>query len=218
MSQNDLFDSAPKSEVKETKSRSRLGVMATALLGGSLVALYAVAAPFVTPALRKVCLPFVPATTAQVENVLRVLQSRTGTLVDIGSGDGRIVSTRSWTDGQIHRPGAFIDHEWCLALLAPSLHPVSASCLGVPGLEVLTSVSFIFLCCPSLTETNIWIGCFRGDVRLHILAGDRGSQAWLRGVGLGTQPLAGLVFPLQGLESRAAPLRLLLHLRPVEGG
>lgn len=104
MSQNDLFDSAPKSEVKETKSRSRLGVMATALLGGSLVALYAVAAPFVTPALRKVCLPFVPATTAQVENVLRVLQSRTGTLVDIGSGDGRIVSTRSWTDGQIHRP------------------------------------------------------------------------------------------------------------------
>uniref|UniRef100_H3C961 ATP synthase subunit C lysine N-methyltransferase n=1 Tax=Tetraodon nigroviridis TaxID=99883 RepID=H3C961_TETNG len=81
----------PKSEVKETKSRSRLGVMATAVLGGSLVALYAVAAPFVTPALRKVCLPFVPASPAQVENVLRVLQSRAGTLVDVGSGDGRIV-------------------------------------------------------------------------------------------------------------------------------
>lgn len=97
MSQNDLFDSAPGSELRDTKARSRLGVVVTAALGGSLVALYAVAAPFVTPALRKVCLPFVPATAAQVENVLRVLQSRTGTLVDIGSGDGRIVSTRSWS-------------------------------------------------------------------------------------------------------------------------
>lgn len=106
MSQNDLFDSAPKSEVKETKSRSRLGVMATAVLGGSLVALYAVAAPFVTPALRKVCLPFVPASPAQVENVLRVLQSRAGTLVDVGSGDGRIVSTAAQG-----RRGRFTDQE-----------------------------------------------------------------------------------------------------------
>lgn len=91
-----IFDSAPaghlQSDIKEAKTRSRLGVIVTGLLGGSLVALYAVAAPFVTPALRKVCLPFVPATTAQVENVLRVLRARSGTLVDIGSGDGRIVS------------------------------------------------------------------------------------------------------------------------------
>ena len=101
MSQNDLFDSAPKSEVKQSKGRSRLGVMATAALGGSLVALYAAAAPFVTPALRKVCLPFVPATAAQVDNVLRLLRSRSGTLVDIGSGDGRIVSTR-----RLHQPRA----------------------------------------------------------------------------------------------------------------
>ncbi|XP_044074656.1 ATP synthase subunit C lysine N-methyltransferase [Siniperca chuatsi] len=96
MSQEELFlDSAPaghvKSDVKEIKSRSRLGVIVTGVLGGSLVALYAVAAPFVTPALRKICLPFVPATTAQVENVFGVLRGRSGTLVDIGSGDGRIV-------------------------------------------------------------------------------------------------------------------------------
>lgn len=90
-----FFDSAPESGVKETKSRSRIGVAVTALLGGSLVAVYALAAPFVTPALRKVCLPFVPATTTQVENVLRVLRARSGTLVDIGSGDGRIVSEPS---------------------------------------------------------------------------------------------------------------------------
>lgn len=95
-SQEELFfTSAPagqsEGDAKETKSRSHLGLIVTGVLGGSLVALYAVAAPFVAPALRKICLPFVPATTAQVDNVLRVLRARSGTLVDIGSGDGRIV-------------------------------------------------------------------------------------------------------------------------------
>ncbi len=104
MSQEELFlVSAPAgpsdSDVKETKGRSRLGVIFTGLLGGSLVALYAVAAPFVAPALRKICLPFVPATTAQTENVLRVLRARSGTLVDIGSGDGRIVSALLFNPG-----------------------------------------------------------------------------------------------------------------------
>ncbi|XP_030630463.1 ATP synthase subunit C lysine N-methyltransferase [Chanos chanos] len=71
--------------------KKRLGIIATCAVGGSLVALYAVAGPFIAPALRKICLPFVPATSAQVENVLKVLQTRSGSLVDIGSGDGRIV-------------------------------------------------------------------------------------------------------------------------------
>ncbi|KAK2821917.1 hypothetical protein Q5P01_021982 [Channa striata] len=75
----------------DSRSRGRLGLVVTGVVGGSLIALYAVAAPFVAPALRKVCLPFVPATTAQVENVLKALRARSGTLVDIGSGDGRIV-------------------------------------------------------------------------------------------------------------------------------
>lgn len=97
MSQEGLFvDSAQGGQgtrdTGESRSRSRLGLLVTGVVGGSLVALYAVAAPFVAPALRKVCLPFVPATTGQVENVIRVLRSRSGTLVDIGSGDGRIVS------------------------------------------------------------------------------------------------------------------------------
>lgn len=93
MSQEQLFADPghPDTEAGEQRSRSRVGLLVTGVLGGSLVALYAVAAPFVTPALRKICLPFVPATTAQVENVLSVLRSRSGTLVDIGSGDGRIV-------------------------------------------------------------------------------------------------------------------------------
>lgn len=96
MPQEEFFLDSPagqlKDDVKETKGRSRLGIIVTGVLGGSLVALYAVAAPFVSPALRKICLPFVPATTAQVDNVLTVLRARSGTLVDIGSGDGRIVS------------------------------------------------------------------------------------------------------------------------------
>jgi len=81
----------------------RVGLIATGVLCGSLVALYAAAAPFVAPALRRVCLPFVPATPAQVDAVLGALRTRSGPLVDIGSGDGRIVrvvitTTRRKTD------------------------------------------------------------------------------------------------------------------------
>ncbi|XP_060110390.1 ATP synthase subunit C lysine N-methyltransferase isoform X3 [Heteronotia binoei] len=67
------------------------GLLATGILGGSLVVLYSIATPFVAPALRKHCLPFVPATPKQIDNVLSVLKGRSGSLVDIGSGDGRIV-------------------------------------------------------------------------------------------------------------------------------
>ncbi|XP_061652485.1 ATP synthase subunit C lysine N-methyltransferase [Phyllopteryx taeniolatus] len=92
MSKEELFTQSVGQGIRgESESGSRLGVIVTGLLGGSLVALYAAATPFVAPALRKICLPFVPATTAQVENVLNVLRARSGTLVDIGSGDGRIV-------------------------------------------------------------------------------------------------------------------------------
>lgn len=72
--------------------KSNWGFLLTGAVGGTLVALYAVATPFITPALRKTCLPFVPATTKQVENVVKMLRCRRGPLVDIGSGDGRIVS------------------------------------------------------------------------------------------------------------------------------
>lgn len=60
-------------------------------LGGVSVALSIICYPFVSPALRKVCLPYVPATNVQVQNVLSVIKGRQGKLVDLGSGDGRIV-------------------------------------------------------------------------------------------------------------------------------
>ncbi|XP_058876459.1 ATP synthase subunit C lysine N-methyltransferase-like isoform X2 [Acipenser ruthenus] len=78
--------------------KKRWGLWVTGVVGGTLIALYAVATPFVIPALRKICLPFVPATPAQIANVLKMLQSRTGSLVDIGSGDGRIVKFSQYTN------------------------------------------------------------------------------------------------------------------------
>ncbi|KAG7162185.1 ATP synthase subunit C lysine N-methyltransferase-like [Homarus americanus] len=79
------------SENSSSSSGRKLGLALIGLTGGAAVALSVIAAPFVTPALRKVCLPYVPATTEQVNNVLKALRGRSGHLVDLGSGDGRIV-------------------------------------------------------------------------------------------------------------------------------
>lgn len=71
----------------------RKGLIVAAVVGGSAIALSAICLPFVTPALRKVCLPYVPATTTQLENIQTALKSFSSgsKLIDIGSGDGRIV-------------------------------------------------------------------------------------------------------------------------------
>lgn len=66
------------------------------VLGGVAIGLSIICAPFVAPALRKYCLPYVPATTQQVENIMSVLGKPvvgnvSPRLLDIGSGDGRIV-------------------------------------------------------------------------------------------------------------------------------
>ncbi|XP_063231730.1 ATP synthase subunit C lysine N-methyltransferase isoform X2 [Bacillus rossius redtenbacheri] len=73
------------------KPPSKTGLWFVALTGGAAVGLSVVSFPFVLPALRRVCLPYVPATAAQVRNVLSGLSGRSGRLVDLGSGDGRIV-------------------------------------------------------------------------------------------------------------------------------
>ncbi|XP_054276169.1 ATP synthase subunit C lysine N-methyltransferase-like [Macrosteles quadrilineatus] len=70
---------------------NKSGLFLIGISGGAAVALTVLCAPFVSPALRRICLPYVPATTVQVENVLSALRGRSGHLVDIGSGDGRIV-------------------------------------------------------------------------------------------------------------------------------
>ncbi|XP_065076973.1 ATP synthase subunit C lysine N-methyltransferase [Ochlerotatus camptorhynchus] len=77
------------------KKKSLSGKILIGVTGGIAVGLSIVCYPFVAPALRKHCLPYVPATTKQIENVLSsVGRAQTGgsnKLLDIGSGDGRIV-------------------------------------------------------------------------------------------------------------------------------
>ncbi|KAM8967007.1 ATP synthase subunit C lysine N-methyltransferase [Pelodytes ibericus] len=93
---NPIYDGSTKEELSlisntGSSKKKKWGLVITGVVGGTLVALYAVATPFVVPALRKICLPYVPATNTQLENVLKMLQSRSGPVIDIGSGDGRIV-------------------------------------------------------------------------------------------------------------------------------
>lgn len=66
-------------------------IVVAGVSGTIVVGVYSLTIPFVAPAFRRVCLPFVPATTSQVSNVMRALKGRKGNLLDIGSGDGRIV-------------------------------------------------------------------------------------------------------------------------------
>ncbi|KAG7190033.1 hypothetical protein KM043_006183 [Ampulex compressa] len=79
------------SDIKTSRVSPRVGLYFVAITGGLATAISLVCIPFVSPAFRKICLPYVPATTQQIQNVLKALEGRTGSLVDIGSGDGRIV-------------------------------------------------------------------------------------------------------------------------------
>ncbi|XP_077172496.1 adenine nucleotide translocase lysine N-methyltransferase isoform X2 [Paroedura picta] len=62
---------------------------------GTGLAAYVVWAGVLMPGFRKVPLklqvPYVPASVKQVENVMSLLAGRSGKMVDLGSGDGRIV-------------------------------------------------------------------------------------------------------------------------------
>lgn len=81
------------SESKPVSKLSPVGKLLIYTTGGLAVGVSIVCIPFVSPALRKVCLPYVPATTEQLAGVTKALTGRTGRLLDVGSGDGRIVFT-----------------------------------------------------------------------------------------------------------------------------
>lgn len=76
----------------DSSKRRRLGIAVVLAFGGAGIGLLVVALPFVLPALRRYCLPYVPATPVQIERVLSQLEGRKGKVVDLGSGDGRVVS------------------------------------------------------------------------------------------------------------------------------
>lgn len=72
-----------------------VGFALACAVGASAVGISAISLPFVLPAFRRVCLPYVPASETQIKNVLGLLQkcpAPATPLIDLGSGDGRIVS------------------------------------------------------------------------------------------------------------------------------
>ena len=80
------------SENRPKPKLTRTGKVLIGIFAASFIGVGAVTIPFILPAIRKFCLPYVPATTQQIENVMQLLRGRSGTLIDLGSGDGRIVS------------------------------------------------------------------------------------------------------------------------------
>ena len=69
--------------------KSALPVAALAGAGAALLALVAIPAPFLLPALRKHCLPYVAANAQQLELLEKACRRRgVKRLVDLGSGDG----------------------------------------------------------------------------------------------------------------------------------
>jgi len=80
----------------------RLGLVVAGVVGGLGILTTGLTIPFLLPALRRVCLPFVPATTVQVGNVVAALGGRGGGLLDVGSGDGRVVIEAARRGFQAH--------------------------------------------------------------------------------------------------------------------
>lgn len=96
------FDS--QEDAGNSKSKSKIGKVFLGITGTAAVGIVLVTTPFVTPALRKICLPYVPATERQIANILRMGASKHkgSTLVDLGSGDGRVVIAAARRGYQAH--------------------------------------------------------------------------------------------------------------------
>lgn len=88
----EILNESTQKTIQNPKGMSTGGKLLIGMTGGIGIGLSIVCASFVAPAFRKFCLPYVPATTEQIQNVLSFLpKNATGKLLDIGSGDGRIV-------------------------------------------------------------------------------------------------------------------------------
>lgn len=88
-----IFVNQPADEKKINNGRSKIGLIVGSVFGVAGFALVALSVPFVLPAIRKHCLPYVPATDDQLSNLSKLFRkhsSKGGNFLDIGSGDGRI--------------------------------------------------------------------------------------------------------------------------------
>ncbi|KAI3382883.1 hypothetical protein SNEBB_003567 [Seison nebaliae] len=82
------------------KENSIIGKVILGVTGVGAVGLTVVAFPFVTPAFRRIALPYLPATDNQLKNITSALKKievskQRLRVVDVGSGDGRVVRSIS---------------------------------------------------------------------------------------------------------------------------
>ncbi|CAJ0582635.1 unnamed protein product, partial [Mesorhabditis spiculigera] len=83
---------SPHDKLRATMGASG-GLVVAGLAGAVGLGISLAAIPFVTPALRRVCIPYVPATPQQLSNLDVALSAvpNKAPLIDLGSGDGRVV-------------------------------------------------------------------------------------------------------------------------------
>nr|XP_061804981.1 adenine nucleotide translocase lysine N-methyltransferase-like [Nerophis lumbriciformis] len=90
-----MDDDASDDAFAELKTRELRSWDVAQIAAGTGLAVYAVWVGLLQPGFRKVPLrlqvPYIPASAVQVRNVMTLLRGRKGILVDLGSGDGRIV-------------------------------------------------------------------------------------------------------------------------------
>ncbi|XP_007229175.3 ATP synthase subunit C lysine N-methyltransferase isoform X5 [Astyanax mexicanus] len=79
--------------------RSQDRPVITAASGALLMGCYGLWSVFALPGFRRVPVhlkvPYLPSSGVQTQNIMRLLRGRAGRLVDLGSGDGRLVLTAS---------------------------------------------------------------------------------------------------------------------------
>jgi hypothetical protein len=85
----------PTSDPHTREPRRTPPLLATVIFGGALVGVGSMFWPFLAPAMRRIALPYIPASGEQVANVVKALKLRPrlqgARMVDVGSGDGRLV-------------------------------------------------------------------------------------------------------------------------------
>ncbi|VDK39280.1 unnamed protein product, partial [Taenia asiatica] len=95
---NSSVDTAVNAAAKPTENSSSLRLAVACAVGSIVTSVTYILVPFVSPAFRRICLPYVPATPKQLTLVAQLLwfaetcaHRRIGRLLDVGSGDGRVV-------------------------------------------------------------------------------------------------------------------------------
>ncbi|XP_028852476.1 protein N-lysine methyltransferase FAM173A [Denticeps clupeoides] len=95
----DSIDVTLQDKRSELQAQQQASTTLTASSGALLLGFYGLWTLFAQPGFRRVPVglrvPYLPSSTAQTQNVMRLLRGRGGCLADLGSGDGRLVFAAS---------------------------------------------------------------------------------------------------------------------------